>query len=197
MVAADLTQVAEAILAPFSGKRWTKALTQHPKADGWWAMWSVLQINKNLRTKTDLWDWNVDLNTSSGHRCALSSRAHLSDVSVACEWTVFVTNLLPNVCCSYLISEKARFMLRRWTRMTVTFVERSCGFRGAVFSVCTSCGSYFLSASSLMANTRGGGTWWGRFSSFLLVTVCSFVDCNGETHHPRRLINNFLCLGVI
>lgn len=104
--------------------------------------------------------------------------------------TVFVGNLLPKVCCNYLIFRKCQIYaaLVNWDpRRCRTAILRSS--RG-VFSVCTSCGSYFLSVSSLMANTReqGGGYLTGQvfFLSFCSLPMFLLCGLKWENSSPSR-----------
>lgn len=148
--------------------------SSYSAADGWWTMWSVSQINEKLHKKTGL--WMLDLNMSSGQKYAVSG--HCAHLQLANQPNFFFFFLLPK---RWLQPPGLWEPWRCWAWPSA--VLRSS--RGAVFSVCTSCGSYFLSASSLMANTKkgwGGGLLDGAdFSPFFATIGCfCYVELNGE-----------------
>lgn len=103
-------------------------------------------------------------------------------------WLILLVICYQKICCNYLIFRKWQIYaaLVNWDqRHCRTAILRSS--RG-VFSVCTSCGSHFLSVSSLMANTRGGFNLTGQifFLSFCSSPMFLLCGLKWENSSPSR-----------
>lgn len=137
-------------------KRGTKALTQHRPADGWWTIWSICRQTQISRL---------------GQICRMLDRNMLGLVVACSSWSNSFLNSLANE--TFAAATKS-------DRTVARGGLRSCGCPGEQSSpsALPVCGSYFLSVSSLMVNTKaeeegGGVTWWGRFF-LVLVAFCGF-----------------------